>query len=95
MEERYVFPDCGYTIAIHQFFEMASNLADNINSEEAEPPVFLDLLDQVMPSKLFEESNKTQYQELSIILFNFDDISNVSLINRHMHVNALSPTLLI
>tara|TARA_S200000501_G_scaffold316119_1_gene308795 strand:+ start:53 stop:814 length:762 start_codon:yes stop_codon:yes gene_type:complete len=96
--------DCGYTIAIHynSSENEASNLADIINSKGGRAACFSgNLLDQSMPAKLFEEIKQELGPVSGVVnnasLFNFDDISNVSLEswNRHMHVNALSPTLLI
>ena len=96
--------ESGYAIAIHynSSENEASNLAEIIKSRGGKAACFSgDLLDQSMSAKLFEEIKQELGPVSGVVnnasLFNFDDISNVTLEswNRHMHVNALSPTLLI
>jgi len=96
--------DCGFTIAIHynSSESEAVSLAETIISRGGKAASFSgDLLDDSMPSKLFEEISQALGPVSGIVnnasLFNYDDISNISRESweRHMHVNALAPTLLI
>ena len=96
--------DEGFTIAIHynSSSEEALNLVDLIHSKGGKSASFSgDLSDVSMIERIFTEIKENLGQVRGMVnntsLFSFDDIGSISKDswNRHMHVNALAPTLLI
>ena len=96
--------DCGFTVAIHYNSSEteATDLVETIIERGGKAASFQgDLFDESMPAKLLGEISRELGPVSGMVnnasLFNFDDISGISRESwdRHMHVNALAPTLLI